>query len=80
MRDRDVLGLIALGVYLLAVGAALIPPRHDPDREGPRDPEPEPAPGDPYPACPHCGGGPVVAIVGGAHACRSCARVVRRAP
>jgi hypothetical protein len=30
-----------------------------------------------YPACPNCGGGPVVPIPGGVDACRSCARVVR---
>jgi hypothetical protein len=30
------------------------------------------------PACPHCGGGPVVPIIGGATACQSCARIVRR--
>lgn len=50
----------------------------DRDREGPRNPEPEPAPVDPYPACPVCGGGPIVALPTGAHACKSCARVTKR--
>jgi hypothetical protein len=38
-------------------------------------PDHGPEPGSTGPACPHCGGGPVV-TVHGAHICRSCARVI----
>lgn len=49
---------------------------YDVDEPGPR---PEPNPPDHGPACPHCGGGPLVLLSRfGAHACQSCARVVSR--
>lgn len=40
------------------------------------DPDPVPSTG---PACPHCGGGPLVAVVPlGVVTCNSCARIIRR--
>jgi hypothetical protein len=49
---------------------------------GPDPAEPQPPPGAGYPACPHCGGGPLVPLptLGGTRACRSCARTVSRQP
>jgi hypothetical protein len=68
IRDRDVVGLLALALYCVALVAAL--------RNTSSTPEPDP----PSTACPHCGGGPVVELPGGARACRSCTRVVTKRP